>query len=115
MKLRDFTPIEPSHLPVSTAVRAGVWFSCYLPPPLSLSPLLSSLLFGDRLGATDASVSCRAAVMLIGPDGESFVAVCSPEAAACRRKVSCLSSSLGTRLLQGLAARVFMSPVCAAV
>ncbi len=68
-----------------TRMCAGVWVSCLSPAPLPSSSLLSchpSCCCGDCLGATDTSMSCWAALMLIGPDGESFVPVCSPKAAA---------------------------------
>lgn len=63
-------------------------FPAYITCPLLSSSLLSchpSCCYGDCLGATDTSMSCWAALMLIGPDGDSFVPVCSPEAQSCHR------------------------------
>lgn len=116
MKLRDFTPIEPSHLPVSTAVRAGVWFSCYLPPPPQ--PLSSAVIppvwrppRGDRRfrvmsGGRDADRSwwrelCRCLFTWSGglsQEGDLsiiFTRNTSSSGFSCSRfHVSCLCSSL---------------------
>lgn len=57
---------------------------CHLPSPLIPPPLpSSSCCCGDCLRATDTCMSCQAALMLIGPDGESFAPVCSPKVLAC--------------------------------